>query len=1014
MCGIVAAIGASNRVLGPRRDEALALIAHRGPDDHGSWGDDDAWLGTRRLAIIDLSPGGHQPRTDPTTGVCITFNGEIYNYLELRDELIGLGHAFVSQSDTEVLLRAYLEWGPELLRRLNGMWAFLIWDPRQRRAFFARDRLGVKPFYYSFKDGALSVASEPKALLVLHPGLRRVDEGALYDFLAEGRLYAGSASFYAGIAALQPGHFGTFSPGDQSPAIKGYWTPPNAADPMPDYRAAVASFGELLRDSVRLRMRSDVPVGFTLSGGLDSSAVLQAAATGAASGGERLQAFTSVYETPPGTRPIDERRWAGLVADTYQVDLQLVPADVDDWMGVLKRIVWHMDGPGYSPAVFPLWKIMETARARGIPVLLEGQGADELLGGYPQYAALDLWSSFTRGRLAAFVHDYGAFARTFSTRMLTLWLARERASFALQTYRRRVGSLGTMDPDFVRRSRGSSSMPAARTVNGRLTADLTREILPGLLQYGDAISMAHSIESRLPFLDYRVVEFVSSLPSEFKVGDGQTKRILRDHLRAAGLTAIAQRHDKQGYPTPADSWLTSNGGALLRSQLLAPGAEIQAYCRPDRLERLIDHQVSGRAGAANHLYRLLTTQIWLRTCITGSNLGATRPGTCSLMRLLYVIHFPIFGGPHNLAHRLAAPLRERGWETTVLMPDEPGNAAERLRAGGVDVVTLPLHRVRATANPLVHLRFAVGLIPEVRAIRRLIRERGIDLVQIGGLVNPHAAIAARLEGVPVVWQLLDTRAPRPVAILAMTFVRRLADAVMSTGQSVFSAHPGTGPLDDRLVLFFPPVEVDTFRPGRGDRAAVRADWGVPDDAPVVGCVANVNPQKGIVDLVRAFALVRDRVPDARLVLVGAEHDTHVGYSAEVRAAIAEGGLVEGRDVLFVGARFDLERQLSGFDVFAFAPVPRGEGITTAVLEAMASGLPVVTTAVAGLPEAIDNGVSGRLVPPHDPPALSRAIVEILTDPGMAPGSPKPPENAPLSGSPRVDVSRITWLRMRSP
>lgn len=353
------------------------------------------------------------------------------------------------------------------------------------------------------------------------------------------------------------------------------------------------------------------------------------------------------------------------------------------------------------------------------------------------------------------------------------------------------------------------------------------------------------------------------------------------------------------------------------------------------------------------------------------------------MRLLYVIHFPIFGGPHNLAHRLAAPLRAEGWDTTVLMPDEPGNAAERLRAGGVDVVTLPLHRVRATANPRVLLRFAASLVPEIQAVRRLIRERGIDLVQIGGLVNPHAAIAARLEGVPVVWQLLDTRAPRPVALVAMTFVRQLADAVMSTGRSVFSAHPGTGGLDDRLVLFFPPVEVDTFRPGRSDRAAVRADWGVPDDAPVVGCVANVNPQKGIVDLVRAFTLVRDRVPDARLVLVGAEYDTHVGYSAEVRAAIANGGLIEGRDVLFVGARFDLERQLSGFDVFAFAPVPRGEGITTAVLEAMATGLPVVTTAVAGLPEAIDDGVSGRLVPPHDPLALAGPIVEILTDPGVA-------------------------------
>jgi asparagine synthase (glutamine-hydrolysing) len=362
-------------------------------------------------------------------------------------------------------------------------------------------------------------------------------------------------------------------------------------------------------------MRSDVPVGFTLSGGLDSSAVLEAAAS---SGVGRLQAFTSTYDSSNGGPIIDERRWAKLVADKYDVGLEHVPADAGDWTGILKQIVWHMDGPGYSPAVFPLWRIMARARTRGIPVLLEGQGADELLGGYTQYAALALWDSISRGRLATFARDYGSYAKTFSTRMLTLWLIREKASFAVNAYRRRVGSMGTMDPDFSRRNRGSGPwQPSPNTVNGRLAVDLTQEILPGLLHYGDAVSMAHSIESRLPFLDYRLVEFASALPGDFKVGRGETKRILRDYLRGAGLQAIADRPDKQGYPTPANKWLKSDGGAILRSHLLAPGAEIRAYCRPDRLERLIDHHVAGRGGAGNHLYRLLTAELWLRTCIAG-------------------------------------------------------------------------------------------------------------------------------------------------------------------------------------------------------------------------------------------------------------------------------------------------------------------------------------------------------------------------------------------------------------
>jgi glycosyltransferase involved in cell wall biosynthesis/ubiquinone/menaquinone biosynthesis C-methylase UbiE/uncharacterized protein YbaR (Trm112 family) len=365
--------------------------------------------------------------------------------------------------------------------------------------------------------------------------------------------------------------------------------------------------------------------------------------------------------------------------------------------------------------------------------------------------------------------------------------------------------------------------------------------------------------------------------------------------------------------------------------------------------------------------------------LTEPRAGARGSATTTTRRVLYVIHFPVFGGPHNQAAVLAAPLRAHGWDTVVLLPDEPGNAAERLREAGVDVITMPLHRLRATPNPLVQMRFFFGLFPEIRGIRHIIRDARIDLVQIGGLINPHAAIAARMEKVPIIWQLLDTRTPKLVSTVAMALVRRLADVVMSTGRLVAAAHPMSVSVQDRLVPYFPPVDVDVFRPRPDERAATRAEWGVPVDAPVVGCVANINPQKGIVDLVRAFVGVRDRLPEARLVLVGAEYPTHRAYSGKVREAMAEGGLREGRDVIFLGSRLDPQVPMAAFDVFAFAPVPRGEGITTAVLEAMACGLPVVTTAVAGLPEAIDDRVTGRLVDPLDPPELARVIVQLLED-----------------------------------
>ncbi|WP_167106212.1 asparagine synthase (glutamine-hydrolyzing) [Mycobacterium sp. DL592] len=619
MCGIVAIIGDGHANLGIRRQQALDSLIHRGPDDEGSWADAHAWLGHRRLAIIDLTSGGHQPMLHEPTGVVLTYNGEIYNYVELRAELQTAGHTFRTKSDTEVLLAAYLEWGEGCLSRLNGMWSFVIWDPRKQVAFFARDRLGEKPLYFAMVNGGLAIASEPKAILKLYPELRTPDDASVYQFLAEGDLYSSDRSFYAGIRVLRPGQCGRIVLGASSPTTRIYWSPDDSALQEPDYGRAVEQFGELFADSVRLRMRSDVPVGVTLSGGLDSSAVLQAAVAATESSGGRVRAYTSVYESPNGFQSIDERAWAGLVAGKYQsVDLQEISASTCDWLDVLTRVTWHLDGPGGSPAVFPLWKIVQHARASGTPVLLEGQGGDELLGGYTPYAAIVLLDSLFRLRLPTFAREFRSYAQTFSTLMLTLFIVRERTAFARRVYRRHVGALGTLNPDFVSRfERGASHKPA-RTVNARLNDDLTRDVLPGLLHYGDAISMAHSIENRLPFLDYRLVEFVGRLPAEFKVGNGETKRILREYLRSVGLSVVANRRDKLGYPTPISTWLAANGGEVLKCLLLSNDAETRAYCSPERVARLIEHHVGGGKGAAHHLYRLLTTELWLRTCIAES------------------------------------------------------------------------------------------------------------------------------------------------------------------------------------------------------------------------------------------------------------------------------------------------------------------------------------------------------------------------------------------------------------
>jgi asparagine synthase (glutamine-hydrolysing) len=625
MCGILGIIGEQGRR--PRAcGSALDLLAHRGPDDRGEWNDRLCWLGHRRLSIIDLSPGGHQPMRHPGTGAVISFNGEIYNYVELRDELRALGHVFGSQSDTEVLLAAYVQWGTECLSRLNGMWSFVLWDPRDGTAFFSRDRLGVKPLYYTVQDGTLAIASEPKALLALYPGLRRVDDATLYDFLAEGKLYASSASFYAGISSLLPAHLGVFRPGDEAPAIRRYWTLPGEEKEPRPYEESLERFGALLEDATRLRMRSDVPVGVTLSGGLDSTAVLHGATKSAPS----VRAFTSIYSQSENGDRVDERAWARLVAGRHStVTLEEVEARRGEWLETLPRIVWHMDGPGYSPAVFPLWGIMARARASGVPVLLEGQGADELIGGYPQYAAVAMRAQtrhLWRNPLAAW-KEYVGYANTFTGRVVALWMMRQWVPGLRGIYRRQVGLLGSLHEDFARAhaSRANHEQQPSDLAEW-LATDLTRNILPGLLQYGDSISMAHSIESRLPFLDYRLVEFVAALPSEYRVGCGESKRILRDYLRRCGLAEVGNRKDKQGYPTPAYDWMAIDRGTTLRDVLLAPGSRISTYCDAKRLEALITRFADGRTESGNHLYRLLSTELWLRDCISSrQEAGTARP-----------------------------------------------------------------------------------------------------------------------------------------------------------------------------------------------------------------------------------------------------------------------------------------------------------------------------------------------------------------------------------------------------
>lgn len=351
-----------------------------------------------------------------------------------------------------------------------------------------------------------------------------------------------------------------------------------------------------------------------------------------------------------------------------------------------------------------------------------------------------------------------------------------------------------------------------------------------------------------------------------------------------------------------------------------------------------------------------------------------------MTHVLSIIHYPVFGGPHNRNMRLAPVLAERGVRTTILIPDESGNAEMRLRDAGVEVVTLPMQRLRATSSVVTHARFLRRLPASISSIGSLIERQNIDLVQINGLVNPHGALAARRLGVPVVWQILDTYSPHTLRLLMGPVLQRYADVVMCTGTRVAAEHPGAMARPGAFVSFFPPVDVSVFRPDPAVREAVRNELGLASSSFVVGTVGNINKQKGHDNFVRAAAELKRRVPGARFLIFGGQHDNHKEYIAGLWKLAEELGLKVGVDLMTMDPTGRVHELAQAMDVFWMTPKPRSEGIPTAMEEAMALSLPVVSFDVGSIGELVAHGQAGYLVEGQDPAEVARYTSEHLQSP----------------------------------
>jgi asparagine synthase (glutamine-hydrolysing) len=613
MCGVLGWVDQRSEVNQIRFEEALHLLTHRGPDDYGIWASESVLLGHRRLSIIDRSHFGHQPMVDQKTGSVLIFNGEIYNHHEIRKELEAKGYQFRGQSDSETLLIALVHWGEKIIPRLNGMWAFAFWKPETQSLLLSRDRFGAKPLYFRKGRDGFAFASEPKALLHLFPQHRSVCESTLLDFLTNNQLYGRGDSFYKGIQVFPPAHYGFYKDGSLN--VTQYWRYPDTTDEMAeDLQPSIEAFDELFNDAVRLRLRADVSVGVTLSGGLDSTSVLTAAQT---QHNQPLTCFTSTYSQ----KGLDEYDWAQKAAHQMQAPLIPVHTPSEDWMETLKKIAWHMDAPGYSPAVYPLWHLMSRAKENNIPVLLEGQGADEALAGYPEYAVLDFlaYLKMKDGKLptiSGVKKRMNMLQQTFTLKWSAAWALRFLSPAALRLHRRRTGFQSILRPHI---SLPSTPEPDAFHTNDPVQSALVHDhasaILPGLLHYGDAISMAHSIESRNPFLDYRLVEWMFKMPPSLRFHENETKWILRHYLRRHKQVDIAARYDKKGYPTPVRHWLAGGNQQEISYLLLEHKTILHEWCDPEKVRRLVEQNRRGVMSADHHLYKLLSSQMWLKECI---------------------------------------------------------------------------------------------------------------------------------------------------------------------------------------------------------------------------------------------------------------------------------------------------------------------------------------------------------------------------------------------------------------
>ena len=611
MCGINGFSWSDNSLI----NKMNALIRHRGPDDEGVYVDDNVSLGHVRLAVIDLSPKGHQPMGYTKDGeeIWIVYNGEIYNFADLRKELRKKGYTFNSDTDTEVILAAYLEWGFDCVKKFNGMWAFAIYDKSRNILFLSRDRFGIKPLYYYYNGENIIFSSEIKAILA-HRIERKPNDAIIFDFLYYNLLDHTEDTFFKGIKKLMPGHNCVFDLKSRNLKIWRYYSLKKRISSM--IRDSISNiskkFREIFFKAVKRRLIADVPVGSCLSGGLDSASIV--CVMKCLNPKSEIKAFSLVF---PGLK-IDESKYQNSVVQKCLVKRFTTTFTVDDIIKDIEDLIYTQEEPFPTLSIYGQYRVMKLAHEKGMKVLLDGQGSDEILAGYYyffSYYFVELFRKLQWKELLSEIMAYYKIHKTI-TPIISMVFHLLPRSIKHLLWKRRIKYISESFFKRYKHRKSKDPMWDIKTLKEALILAETYYSLPHLLRFEDKNSMRWSIESRVPFCDHELVEYVLSLPPQAIIKKGVTKRVLREALKDILPENVRNRVSKIGFATPDENLLrTEQGYRLVKSIIQSHSFRNRKYWKVDIIRKMLEEHYKGEKNYSQELWKVIILELWFRRWI---------------------------------------------------------------------------------------------------------------------------------------------------------------------------------------------------------------------------------------------------------------------------------------------------------------------------------------------------------------------------------------------------------------